>query len=559
MNCGNCQKEFAIPPEDLKYYARINVPAPKWCRECREMRRMAFCNEMFLYPNVCKLCGKKVVAQFGTDNERPVYCVQCWWSDKWNVLDYGREIDFNKSFFEQFHELEKAVPHCCVSIDIGAINSDYTHYAGQEKNCYLIFHATFAEDCYYGYGVKHAKNCVDVHYCHSSNFCYECTDVKDCYDLAWSQDCTACGSSYFLRDCMNCVDCFMCVGLRNKNFCFLNEQLSKEEYQKKMAGINTGSYLQVQGFLKRFDELQLKHTYRYLQNNMIENSLGDHLYNAKNSLYCFDTSDIEESRYCTQMQLGVRHCYDIYQYGIEAELCYEGAMVGTNAYNLHFCYLCLWQVSDLLYCIDSYGSKNCFGCFGMNRNKYCILNKQYSEEEYFALKARLIDKMRADGEFGEFFPIQLSQAAYNESTAQMWYPMTKEQVVAKGWRWQDNLSGTYGKETFRDLPDDIADVSDNICGEILACGKCTKNYKITAQELVFYKKHKYPLPRLCFECRRIARMKKRNPRQFWERQCMCDKSVHGHEGLCTAKFHTTYSPERVEKVYCESCYQKTIY
>ncbi len=559
MECENCKKKYTISDDDRHYYDKLKVPTPKWCPPCREMRRMAWCNEMHLYPNICKLCGKKVIAQFGEDNPRPAYCVQCWWSDKWDPLKYGRDIDWDKPFFEQFHELELQVPHCCVSIDTGAINSEYTHHAGQEKNCYLIFHSTFAEDCYYGYGVKKAKDCVDVHYCHSSNFCYECIDVKNCYDLAWSQDCFSCGSSYFLRDCVNCIDCFMCVGLRNKNYCFLNQQLTKEEYQKNLAEMNTGSHNNVQKYLKEFEELQLKHTYRYLQNNMIENSLGNHLYNAKNSFYCFDTSDIEESKYCSQMQLGVRHCYDIYQYGVNAELCYEGAMIGTNAYNIHFCYLCLWQVTNLTYCIESYSSKDCFGCFGMNHNNFCILNKQYSKEDYIALTQRLIEKMKKDGEYGELFPIQYSQSAYNETTAQLWYPLSKEQVLAKGWQWQDNLPGTYGKETVSELPDDIKDTPKDITKEILICENCRKNYKIIPQELQFYKKHNYPVPRNCFECRRISRMKKRNPRSFWSRQCMCQQKGHNHEGKCPTEFHTTYSPDRPEIVYCKDCYQKTIY
>ncbi|KKT01682.1 MAG: hypothetical protein UV80_C0010G0027 [Candidatus Peregrinibacteria bacterium GW2011_GWF2_43_17] len=547
--CQNCQLEFVTSEDDLAYYNKLQVPPPKWCPSCREMRRMAWCNEMYLYPNTCKLCGKKIVAQFGSSNPRPAYCIQCWWSDKWDPLAYGRVIDWTKPFLEQFHELELTIPHCCVSIDTSAVNSEYTHYAGQEKNCYMIFHATFAEDCYYGYGIKKAKDCIDVHYCHQSNFCYECIDIKDCYNLAWSQDCSNCGSSYFLRDCINCVDCFMCTGLRNKNHCFLNEQLTKDEYKKRLSEINLGSHQQLQKHLAQFSDLQLKHTYRYLQNNMIENSLGDHLYNAKDSFYCFDTSDIEKSKYCSQMQLGVRYCYDIYQYGINSELCYEGAMVGTNAYNIQFCYLCLWQVTNLTYCAESYSSRDCFGCFGLNHNQYCILNKQYAEQEYFNLKEKLIAKMKKDGEFGEFLPIQYSQSTYNETTAQLWYPMTKEQVLAKGWRWQDSLPGTYGKGTIGELPDDIKNTHNDTTKEILTCENCQKNYKIIEQELKFYKKHGYPLPRKCFECRRISRMQKRNPRKFWIRQCT----------KCQEKFYTTYSPDRPEIIYCEKCYQKKTY
>ncbi len=557
--CRDCLQEFEIRKEDQDFYAQLDVPAPQLCPRCREMRRMAWCNEMYLYPNNCGLCGKKIIAQFGIDNPRVVYCVSCWWSDKWNSLDYGKEIDWDKSFFEQLHELELSVPHCCVSVDIGAENSEYTHHAGQEKNCYLIFHSTFAEDCYYGYGLKKAKNCVDVHYGHSSSYCYECIDIKDCYNLLWSQDCTGCGSSYFLKDCINCVDCFMCVGLRNKKYCFQNEQLTQEEYTKKMSEINLGSYVAVQNCLKEFETIQLNHPYKYIRESMAENSLGDYIYNTRNSYSCFDVSDAENSAYCSQMQLGVKSCYDIYQYGVDAELCYEGAMIGTNAYKVMFSYLCLWQVSDMTYCIESYTSKNCFGSVGLKHNQYTILNKSYSAEEYSEIQKKLIEKMKRDGEYGEFLPPAYSQSAYNETTANLWYPLTKEQVIERGWRWQDALPGTYGQETLNDTPDSITAVADSIAQEVLQCELCTKNYKIISQELSFYRQLSIPLPRKCFECRRRLRMSKRSARWFWERQCMCIDTTHGHDGHCTTVFKTTYSPDRPETVYCETCYKGALY
>ncbi|MFA6436030.1 MAG: hypothetical protein WCW30_02750, partial [Candidatus Gracilibacteria bacterium] len=341
--------------------------------------------------------------------------------------------------------------------------------------------------------------------------------------------------------------------------CFMNEQLSQEDYKKRRKEVNLGSRKEIKNYLKIFEELKKKHPHRPLFYKQIENSLGDHLYNAKDSLFCFDCSDIEHSKYCSQMQLGIRHCYDIYQYGIEAELCYEGAMVGTNAYNIRFCYLCLWQVSDLTYCIESYSSKECFGCFGLKHNSYCILNKQYEKEEYFQLKKRLIEKMKKDGEWGEFLPIQYSQSAYNETTAQLFYPKTKEEALEKGWRWQDNLPGTYGKETLKEIPDDIENVSGAITKEILCCETCQKNYRIVAQELKFYQEQKYTLPKQCFECRRRARMAKRNPKKFWTRQCMCQESGHDHQGLCPQQFRTNYAPNRKEPIYCEACYMKEIY
>jgi len=39
-----------------------------------------------------------------------VYDHEIWWSDKWEVLDYGKDFDFNKSFFEQFQNLQRQIP-----------------------------------------------------------------------------------------------------------------------------------------------------------------------------------------------------------------------------------------------------------------------------------------------------------------------------------------------------------------------------------------------------------------------------------------------------------------
>jgi hypothetical protein len=54
------------------------------------------------------------------------------------------------------------------------------------------------------------------------------------------------------------------------------------------------------------------------------------------------------------------------------------------------------------------GSSNLFGCIGLRGKEYCILNKQYTKEEYETLVPKIIEKMKADGEWGEFFHQRIS-------------------------------------------------------------------------------------------------------------------------------------------------------
>jgi hypothetical protein len=40
---------------------------------------------------------------------------------------------------------------------------------------------------------------------------------------------------------------------------------------------------------------------------------------------------------------------------------------------------------------------------------------------------------------------------------------------------------------------------------------------------------------------------------------MCVQKDHNHKGHCENKFETSYSPDKPEIVYCETCYQKEVY
>jgi len=256
----------------MKFYGAMDVPAPTWCPECRIMRMMAWCNEFVLYPNECAFTKKPVISQFPKSDERKVLSLKSFFSDEYDPLKYGREIDWNRSIFEQIHDLERSMPHLYAAVNSANENSEYIHRSGQAKNCYLIFHADFNEDCYYGYGIKKSKNCMDNHYCHESNFCFECIDVKKCSNMNWSQNCENCSNCSFCRDCTGCHNCFLSVGLRNKTYYFMNEPHTPEQYAEKLKNFRTGSHSQVQRAKQILATLESKHSFKNLNTISTENS-----------------------------------------------------------------------------------------------------------------------------------------------------------------------------------------------------------------------------------------------------------------------------------------------
>jgi hypothetical protein len=96
--------------------------------------------------------------------------------------------------------------------------------------------------------------------------------------------------------------------------------------------------------------------------------------------------------------------------------------------------------------------QNIFGCVGLKKRQYCIFNKQYIKEEYFKLRSEIIKHMNNNPyidkkgnvyRYGEFFPIEKSPTPYNETTAQEFFPLTKDQATKMGYKWKEKEDRNY--------------------------------------------------------------------------------------------------------------------
>ena len=559
--CTHCQQPFEITDEDRRFLdmlspiigdKKYDLSPPTLCPECRQQRRLAQANQLNLYERKCDLTGASIISNYHPSSPYKVYRQEDWYSDKWDPFEYGRDIDFSRPFFEQWHELSLSVPrpamHRGFQYDE---NAEYTNYAGKNKNCYLIFDSDENWDCYYSYSLQRSKSCLDCFRVRDSELCYECIDSIKCYNCSFVQDCDNCSDSMFLKSCIGCKNCLMCSNLRNKEYYIENKQVTPEEFQKIRSMLS--GYAQLMAARERFEKLKLECPQKYMQGIQNENVAGNYLTNCKDAHLCFDSNDLWECRYINQAFMQLKNCMDVQQCG-DGERIYESCFCGYAAHSLISCVHMLGEPSDMFYTTYSPHSSNLFGCVGVMHKQYCILNKQYTQEEYEELVPKLIEHMKSTphqegtgqaGEWGEFFPIELSTFAYNETIAQDYYPLTKEEVESRGWRWLDDVEKRdqyMGPKV--ELPDAIAQVSDDITNEILTCEGTGKQYKIIPQELQLYRQMQLPLPRKTFFQRHRERMDMRLPRQLWERKCeKCQQSIR-----------TAYSSERLEIVYCEECY-----
>ncbi len=535
--CRQCQTPFKVTKEDRDFYEKMAVPEPTLCPDCRQQRRLAWRNERALYSRKCDLSGEPMISCYPPDAPYKVYRVDLWHSDAaGDGLAYGRDYNFNRPFFEQFQELQLQVPRPSLTA-IEIENSPYGNHFWRSKNCYMCFDAGYLENCLYCSATYHCKDTVDCTMTRDSELSYFLIDCQNCYQSFYLQDCQNCHDVFFSYDCRGCTNIAFCSNLRNQQNYLFNKPVSAEEFRKFTAQLKQSSAAQWQQYISNWQEQVIKQAIHRLNHNIsAEQCSGDYIINSKNCHDCFDVDTTEDSRYCVRMDERLNSCYDCNNLSI-GDLMYE--TITCTGHRLRFCTYIWSPSSDCDYSDLLMTCSDCFGCVGLKHKKFCILNKAYPPAEYARLKEKIIQQMRQNPltprlrsgplEWGEFFPVELSPFAYNETVAQEFYPLTKEQAQQRGWQWREQSTTAIDPS----LP---------------VCARCHKNFKLIPQELNLYQQLGLPAPTECNFCRHLFRTNLRNGHKLFQRSC----------SKCQKIIETTYSTAQSIKVYCEECYLSAV-
>ncbi|MBT3864656.1 hypothetical protein HOF67_01345 [Candidatus Peregrinibacteria bacterium] len=356
---------------------------------------------------------------------------------------------------------------------------------------------------------------------------------EKCYNCRYPKYCRACNDCTMIQDCVGCQNCIACFGLRFKEHCFLNKQYSPEEFKKIENDYRELTHEKIASLKTKLKELQkdLPHIWTHVYAS--ENCTGDILSHSKNTHHAFNATNCEDCKYM-YFTPNTLHSHDCtYNAPQGPEFSYN--MISTTLLKDCMCNFLVWTGNDIRYCIECHSSSNLFACTGMRHKHHCILNKQYSPEEYEKLCARIVEHMIHTGEWGEFFDKSASPYAYNETIAYEYFPLTREEALEKGWSWQDE-------------PPQEPKPQNPQPGTII-CEKSDRPFKLIPQEIQFYKRMGLPLPKLHHDERHHIRMREFNPLNLWTQQC----------SKCHTEIQTNYSPDRPETIYCEKCYLAEVY
>lgn len=526
-------------------------------------------NEHQIFRRKDTLTGKDIFSGIPPHCPLKVYENSYWNSDAFDASTYAREYDFSRPFFEQFKELLHEVPLSSKS-DLRSVNSDYSDQSSDFKNAYLCFNGDAVEDSAYCTKTSYSKDCFDLTYALHNELCYDSANTDKSYRVFFSVDIEGSNDIWFSRDLVGCANCVGCAGLRKKSYHILNEPYPKEEYERKLKELRLDTREGLESFRKKAYELWNTKPVRFRRGLRNVDSLGERISDTRNAVHCFNVSNAENVKYCQDVYMvKTTDCYDYSVWGSASQV-YDSLTCGEQVDMIKFCYDCYPASTNLEYSIACRSSSNLFGCVGLKKRQYCILNKEYSKEEYEKL-VPLVRKHMHDMPYinsrglrytyGEFFPIELSPFAYNETNLQDFFPLKQEEAESRGFPWQKQDTKEFATTlSAQDLPRSIHEAPDSIPRETLRCLGCARAYKIIPMEFSFLRKVGIPLPQHCHECRLQHRQQFINPPFFYQRSCMCqDKANHIHGGGdCPNTFETAYAPEKPVIVYCEECYNAEV-
>lgn len=223
VNCVDCDYSF----ESQLCYESVSIHKcfnSNFLEDCSNTRDSSYCYN-------CRDCHD-VFACANLINKS--FCI---FNRQFTETEYREKVQKLKSadpekILEEVEKLKKLFP-LTQTHGFNNENCPYGDYVYNSRNCYMCFDATKNEDSAYLYDSGNSKSCYDSTFSGESELSYEFVDSTGLFNCDFAVYSGHCSDSNYIINCANVKNCLGCVGLYQKEYCILNRQLSKEEYEVK--------------------------------------------------------------------------------------------------------------------------------------------------------------------------------------------------------------------------------------------------------------------------------------------------------------------------------------
>ncbi|MEK7665596.1 MAG: hypothetical protein AAB337_01805 [Patescibacteria group bacterium] len=546
--CEMTGEKWMMDAEEISWYKKFNVPPSPFSPRVRMWHMTNFFAVYQWWWNKHPETGAPVLSYVHPASKIKVLPDKEWFERE--MADYGRAIDSSRSFLDQFRALQLDVPINATRNFVDPENSIATVSLG-DRNGYFVS-ASQSEDSFYLLDTQFGTRTMDANGGINVTDSYHINHslrLHGCQFIYESRDCM---SSSFLFDCRNCEFCFGAANKRNRKYVWFNEQLNKEEWERRRAEVDLGSYAQMTATFDRFTKL-IREEAIWPQNfnEGSEDCLGDYLIKCSDLQHCLYGIDSHGGYFCYGLYNGNDNAFSC---AIPGEHNYQSGPVGNTSNSRFSCTLV--RCDNLEYSMNCYDCTDCFGCVGLRKKQFHIFNKAYAEEEYWKVLDEIKCAMLEHDEYGRPFPINFGFNYYPDSGPVMYFGATIEDwdVVGRD-HFEASADGAFGTLSLDDprmrevdqLPDHIRDLDDDWIGKPIADRAINRPFALTKAEVNYLKKFNLAAPRRHFTARMLDLFYSMSSGPFIEQTCFsCAKQVV----MATNRAY----PER--KVYCNVCYLK---
>lgn len=547
--CALTGEKWMLTEEEIRWYRHFNVPPAKFSPLARMRMLMGFNMGIDVWWNTHPETGESMLSYIHPDS--PIKAIP---DLEWHARDFSGETEkfrADEPFLEQWMKLAKRIPMPAlrqyeipkntVGVSTMGVEDSFMVFAFNGKRCSYCYLSFDVEDSY------------DIAFCRAirdSNSLLRCIKMFSCHDCVESSECM---NSAFLFDCRNCEFCFGATNQRNKKYLWFNEQLTKEKWEQRVSETDLSSwstycehrdkFLQMLGasiWPESFNQKSDACTGEYLE-RCVRVTDGYWLELVSDSLryWLSVNGDSSQVAYCS----GASRCSEIYMCaGI------------VNSQENKFC-TTTQQSIDMEYCMQCVNCEHCFGCVGIRNKKFCILNEQYNEADYWKkvdeVKCAMLDR----GEYGSFFPAESSPTGFTLSPTMLFAPFTQQELDTLGVPMLDPshgnvISSEQAAPQKRIDPVTIPDRLDEIDPSVFVKkaifdAELGRNWSVHEREFEMYKARHLPFPRRHFRMRTKAMLDLVNKPLFDLRACQsCSKPI--------SVAQNTAFPNRT--IYCQACY-----
>lgn len=198
------------------------------CYNCNYLQNSSTCHDCNFSYNL-KGCNNCL---FCVDLQNQNYCIK---NKKYSKEEYERAT---KDLFQN-HKIETLLAEFTKTLSQFPVRK-YANLISCEdcigdnifnsKNVFNGFDTYESQDCAYAHDGLKAKDCHDICFFDGTELCYESTSLIG-YGYRFTNFCRDSYDLFYCDNCHGCRNCFGCVGLRKKEYCILNKQLTRDAYE----------------------------------------------------------------------------------------------------------------------------------------------------------------------------------------------------------------------------------------------------------------------------------------------------------------------------------------